>query len=173
MKKDIAWSDHTDRLRQALSDGGAFLVAVDENGKANPMTIGWGTVGWVWGKPVFVVLVRRSRYTHGCIRKSDSFTVNVPRLGELQDALLFCGTKSGRDVDKAAECSLSLVPGKAVRTPVIEQCALHYECRVVVTKQLEAADFSSSELLEEHYKSDDHHLVVMGEVVAAYAESDL
>ena len=173
MKKEIAWSDHTDHLRKALSDDGAFLVAVDSNGKANPMTIGWGMAGRVWSRPVFTVLVRQSRYTHGCIQGSDSFTVNVPRLGELKDELLFCGTKSGRDLDKAAECNLTLLPGKKVDTPIIEECALHYECRVIVRKQLQAGDFFAPDVLEEHYKSNDHHLVVMGEILAAYAEREL
>ena len=99
--------------------------------------------------------------------------MNVPRLGELKDELLLCGTKSGRNLDKVVECGLSLVPGKVVDTPIIEQCALHYECRVVVRKQLQAGDFFAPDVLEEHYPSDDHHLVVMGEIVAAYAESDL
>ena len=173
MKKEIAWSDHTEHLRKALSDDGAFLTAVDRNGKANPMTIGWGTVGRVWSRPVFTVLVRQSRYTHGCIQDSDSFTVNVPRLGELKDELLFCGTKSGHDLDKAAECNLTLLPGKKVDTPIIKECALHYECRVIVRKQLQTGDFFSPDVLEEHYESNDHHLVVMGEILAAYAESEL
>jgi len=173
MKKEIAWSDHTDHLKRTLSDGGAFLVVMDNEGKANPMTIGWGTVGRVWEKSVFVVLVRCSRYTHGCIHNSDSFTVNVPRLGEMKEELLFCGTKSGRDFDKAAECNLTLVPGRTVDTPVIEECALHYECRVVVRKQLQEDDFFFREVLEENYPKDDHHLIIMGEILAAYAESDL
>jgi len=173
MKKEINWSEHTDHLRKALASDGAFLVAVDKNGKANPMTIGWGAVGRVWSRPVLTVLVRQSRYTHGCVESSDSFTVSVPRRGELKDELLLCGTKSGRDLDKAAACGLSLVPGKVVDTPIIEQCALHYECRVVVRKQLRADDFSAPDVLEEHYPANDHHLVVMGEIVAAYAESDL
>ena len=173
MKKEIAWSDYTDHLREALSDDGVFLVAVDKNGKANPMTIGWGMVGRVWSRPVFTVLVRRSRYTHGCIQNSDSFTVNVPRLGELKEELLLCGTKSGRDLNKAAECNLRLLPGKKVDTPIIEKCALHYECRIIVRKQLQTDDFFFPEVLEEYYKSNDHHLVVMGEILAAYAESEL
>ena len=173
MKEEISWGDHTDHLKRALSSDGAFLVVVDKNGKATPMTIGWGTVGRVWSRPVFTVLVRVSRYTHGCIQDSDSFTVNVPRLGKLKDELLLCGTKSGRDLDKAAECELSLIPGRAVETPIIEQCALHYECRVVVRKQLQASDFFSPDILDEHYPFGDHHLVVIGEIVVAYAESDL
>jgi flavin reductase (DIM6/NTAB) family NADH-FMN oxidoreductase RutF len=173
MMKEIAWSDHTEHLRKALSDGGAFLVVADGGGKANPMTIGWGTVGRVWKKPVFTVLVRRSRYTHDCILNSNCFTVNVPRLGQLKEELLFCGTKSGRDFDKAAECNLTLVPGKTVGTPVIEECALHYECRVVVRKQLQEDDFILDDVLGQNYPTDDHHLVIMGEILSAYAESDL
>jgi len=170
MKKDITWSDHVETLKQALADGGAFLVALDENGKANPMTIGWGEVGIVWSRPVFTVLVRRSRYTYGCLHVSDSFTVNVPAAGRLREALLFCGTKSGRDHDKADACGLSLVAGRMVPTPIIKECALHYECRILMRKQLEEGDFLSPAILEEYYAGNDHHMIVMGEIVSCYAE---
>ena len=111
-------------------------MVVDSDGKANSMTIGRGIVGRVWKKSVFVVLGRRSRYTHGCIQQSDSFTVNAPRLGQLKEELLYCSTTSGRDFDQATEYPLTLIPRKTVSTPVIEECALHYECRIVVRKQL-------------------------------------
>lgn len=173
MKKEISWSDHIDHLKQALSNGGVFLIALDENGRANPMTIGWGEVGIVWSRPVFTVLVRRSRYTYGCLHASESFTVNVPPVGGLKEELLFCGTKSGRDLDKAASCGLTLVTGKKVKTPVIEECSLHYECRILARKQLEAGDFASFEVLKEYYESNDYHMIVMGEIVTTYSEEDL
>lgn len=173
MKQEITWSDHAGHLKQALANGGVFLVALDEVGRANPMTIGWGEVGIVWSRPVFTVLVRRSRYTHGCLHASDSFTVNVPRIDGLQEELLFCGTKSGRDLDKAEACGLTLVAGRRVNTPIIEECVLHYECRIVARKQLEAGDFALPEVLKKYYETDDHHMIVMGEILTSYADEDL
>ena len=118
MKRDMAWDEGAEALRRALEQGGAFIVTLDAKGKANPMTIGWGQVGVVWSRPIFTACVRESRYTHRCLRSTEAFTINVPRPGELKNELLFCGTNSGRDVDKAAMCGLKMAPAKAVKTPI-------------------------------------------------------
>jgi len=173
MKEEITWSDHVDHLKRALAGGGVFLVVLDKSGRANPMTIGWGEVGIVWSRPVFTVLVRRSRYTYDCLLTADSFTVNVPRPGQLKEELLFCGTKSGRDLNKAAACGLTLAAPVKVSSPIIEECTLHYECRILARKQLKAGDFTSSEVLEQYYDTDDYHMIVMGEILTAYADENL
>jgi flavin reductase (DIM6/NTAB) family NADH-FMN oxidoreductase RutF len=134
------------------------------------MTIGWGEVGRVWSRPVFTVLVRRSRYTYGCLLASESFTVNVPAPGKLQEELLFCGTKSGRDLDKVASCGLTLVEGKKVATPVLAECTLHYECKVILRKQLAREDLSDPGILAQYYPNDDHHMIVIGEILAVYPD---
>jgi len=77
---------------------GAFLTV--QAGKAtNTMTIGWGLLGYAWQKPILMVLVRTSRHTYGFIEKAPDFTVTVPTTN-MREALMFCGTKYGRDVDK-------------------------------------------------------------------------
>jgi len=168
MKRDMAWDEGAEALRRALEQGGAFIVTLDAKGKANPMTIGWGQVGVVWSRPIFAACVRESRYTHRCLRSTEAFTINVPRPGELKNELLFCGTNSGRDVDKAAMCGLKMAPAKAVKTPIIVGCAVHYECRIVARTQQGRADFSAGEILDQYYAKGDHHLIVFGEIVAAY-----
>ena len=66
-KTDIAFTDHFDRFCGALGSGGSLLVSLDDKGKPNVMTIGWATLGIVWGRPICTVLVRPSRYTYGCM----------------------------------------------------------------------------------------------------------
>ena len=173
MKKNTEWSDHAGLLRQALSGNGAFLVVPSRKPQANLMTIGWGEIGVVWSRPVFTVLVRRSRYTYDCLLEADSFTINVPRNGQLSEALEVCGTKSGRDLDKASSCSLDLTEGQKVACPVIEQCALHYECSIIARKQLENEDICSPEITRSYYAGGDYHMIVIGEILSAYAEEDL
>lgn len=170
MKKTVFWSAGVDQLRQALAEDGAFLISSDKNGRGNPMTIGWGEVGFIWGRPVFTVLVRRSRYTYGSMLAADTFTVSVPAPGMLKEELLFCGTKSGRDLDKAAACSITLAKGKVVATPIIAECSLHYECRILLRKQLAGEDFSAPEILERYYADDDHHMLVIGEILTTYTD---
>ena len=167
--RQTKWDQHIDMLKAALSGDGALLVAVDEGGRANPMTIGWAQVGIVWSRPMMTVLVRKSRYTYSCLVEAPDFTVNVPAQGALSEELLYCGTNSGRDVDKVAACGLTLSPAQRVQTPIIAECSVHYECQIVLRKQLIATDFSAPAILTEYYEDNDHHMIVIGEIVAAYS----
>ena len=109
MKPIDPWAGFS-QLQECLGDGGVFLVSIDSQGRANPMTIGWALLGTVWRRPVLLVLVRPSRFTHHLIEESREFAVCVPKRGELREALEFCGTRSGRDLDKVAELGLALTP---------------------------------------------------------------
>ena len=73
--KEIAYNEHADKALDILSKG-AFLTTAHD-GKVNTMTIGWGSLSYMWGKPVFVVMVRHSRYTYEIIEKSGEFTVSL------------------------------------------------------------------------------------------------
>ena len=167
MDEQIRWDQQTNWLKAGLAGNGVFLNVKTPTGNVNPMTIGWGQVGIVWGLPVFTVYVRKSRYTFECLQNAGTFTVSVPRLGELADELTLCGTKSGRDLDKAQACGFNVIPGQAVDTSVIGECGLHYECNILVRCQLEESDIASDSV-RRFYKSQDLHQIVLGEIVAAY-----
>jgi flavin reductase (DIM6/NTAB) family NADH-FMN oxidoreductase RutF len=169
-KVDISYTDYFSDLMRWLSTDGVFLVSQGKDAKPNVMTIGWGTVGWIWGCPMFVVLVRPSRYTHGLIEEAGDFTVNVvPR--SLKKALEFCGTISGRNHDKFREQGLTPVASRKVSSPIIQQCVLHYECKVVQKTDVNAAAFLP-EISDTYYPKGDFHRIYFGEIVAAYADSD-
>jgi len=85
---------------------------------------------------MMVVFVRDIRATYGLIEKSGEFTVSVPLRDGLEEAIKFCGTRSGRDVDKFAACRLTPVPGRKVAAPIIGECDLHYECKVLYKQTL-------------------------------------
>jgi len=166
----IEWHQETEWLKRALAGGGAFVLAKDASGRTNPMTIGWAQAGIVWSVPVLTVLIRESRYTHECITQSDTFAVSVPRPGELKEALALCGTKSGRDLDKATEAGLTLAPAQKIETPIIEQCGLHYECEIIARTQQTRDDFTekADRVLETFYAKGDYHLIVLGQILDAY-----
>jgi len=88
-----------------LIKGGAFLV-VQAKDRKNVMTIGWAMFGFVWKKPVMMVAVRNTRFTHGIIEQADNFTVSVPT-GNMPKEINFCGSKSGKDLDKFKEGQLA------------------------------------------------------------------
>ncbi len=169
-KQDLEFTAAWPRTLAALEQEGALLVAAGKDGKANPMTIGWGTVGNIWGRRVFIALVRPSRYTYGLLEETTDFTVNVLPAGRERDALL-CGTRSGRDCDKLAECGLTAVPARHVQAPVLAECILHYECRVVHRNDVVPAALAP-EIREGCYPEGDYHRLFFSEVLATYGDPD-
>ena len=163
MKKIEKFTPET--LRK-LPDPGLLLVSDKKNGKANVMTIGWGFPGIMWGKPVFIVAVRPSRFTHQFIENSGEFTVNVPG-PRMEKTVAFCGEVSGRKHDKLKECKLAVAKGRKVRTPVIKKCKIHYECKVVHKLQIKP-NLLPSEIKKAYYSKGDYHTVYFGEILAVY-----
>ncbi|MEM2178234.1 MAG: flavin reductase [Nitrososphaerota archaeon] len=104
-KSESNFLKYVDETIKTLNELGLLLVSIDSNGKPNVMTIGWGSIGIIWYKPVFTVLVRPSRYTHKLIEETEDFTINVPKKG-MKDIIDFCGSVSGREVDKFKEKNL-------------------------------------------------------------------
>jgi len=158
-----AFDDLSNTLR-TIGSRGALLIAGAE--PVNPMTIGWGLIGPVWGKPTFAVLVRPSRFTYELMGKAEAFSVNVP--GEsLSHACDLCGTKSGRDVDKIAEAGLTVEPGRSLAVPTIAECPVHYECRIVHRNEVDPASMIP-EISDVLYRSGDVHVVYWGTIAGAY-----
>lgn len=147
-------SDYFKKATEILPKG-AFLTTYDGE-KTNTMTIGWGSFGFEWGVPVLEVMIRQSRFSKKAADEKLEFTVTFPYDDSMKSVLSFCGSKSGRDVDKIAECNLEVLPGKAVKTPVIACKGLVFECKVVAKADM-TAPLTSSEILDKWYKNGDLH----------------
>ncbi len=169
-KQDVPYTSHFGEVMKVLTGTGLLLVSKDADGRPNAMTIGWGTIGSIWGKPMWIVLVRPSRYTYQCIEKTGDFTVNVPT-PSMKEAVVFCGTKSGRDYDKFAALNLTATPGRSVNVPTIEECAISYECRVVHFNDVIPSELAA-EIQSSAYKSGDYHRVYFGEILQTVADED-
>jgi len=167
----VDWTDATKLTAQVLSSYGALLVANDRVDKPNVMTIGWATWGIIWGKPIMTVLVHPSRYTYQFIEQADSFTVNLPPL-EMADVATFCGTVSGRDYDKFKEKNLTAVRGKRVSASYIDECIVHFECRIVFRNYV-TPDMLSGDITAGCYANGDFHTIYYGEIVGCYANETL
>jgi len=142
---------------------GAFLT-VKHGDKVNTMTIGWGTLGTVWSKPMFMVMVRYSRYTYELIDKADSFTVSFPLEGRLKKALALCGSKSGRDMDKFKESGITLQPGTSIDSPSIAECDVVVECRIKYKQPLDPQALPQ-DIKDACYKDSDYHVLYFGEIL--------
>jgi flavin reductase (DIM6/NTAB) family NADH-FMN oxidoreductase RutF len=167
MYKEIKFTELSKEMLEQLQRG-AFLT-VKEGERVNTMTIAWGSLGYMWNKPIFIAMVRYSRYTYDLIDKAEDFTVSLPLSGQLREALGFCGTKSGRDIDKIKECGLTLKPGEKVNSPVIDECDLHFECKIVYKQPMdEAAPVQN--IKDRCYPDGDYHVLYYGEILKAYSK---
>ena len=172
MREKIDVTEYAPTILRELPSG--VLLTASAGGRANPMTIGWGTLGIEWGKQLFVAYVRSSRFTYGLIEKSGEFTVSVPvRTGEkdydrrVREILAVCGSKSGRDMDKVAELGLTLVEGEEVAAPAIRELPLTLECRVLHKSEQDESRLPE-DLRERYYSTDAPHTAYYAEIVSAY-----
>ena len=169
-KIEVPFDQFMQQATAALRRDGALIASLDANGRPNTMTIGWGVLGIIWGKPLNVALVRPSRYTYGCLEATGDFTINIP-YAEQSDEVLFCGTKSGRDHDKFAECGFTALPSATVKSPGIGECGLIYECRIVHRNDVLPPELAP-EIVAGAYPSGDFHRCYFGEILRTVADSD-
>jgi flavin reductase (DIM6/NTAB) family NADH-FMN oxidoreductase RutF len=132
------------------------------------MAIGWGTLGIIWRKPIFHVLVRPSRHSYKLIEETGEFTVNVVP-SELKEVASYCGAVSGRDHDKFKEKGLTAIPSLKVKTPIIKECILHFECRVVYKSDLIPPELEKT-TVSAFYPQGDFHRTYFGEILACQRE---
>ncbi|HHY82541.1 MAG TPA: flavin reductase family protein [Clostridiales bacterium] len=163
--KHVPYDLYLKEVTEQLTHKGIFLTTCGE--KDNTMIIGWGGITYFWNKPIFLVPVRYSRYTWQNINSTNVFTVSIPLNKDMKEAINYCGTKSGRDVDKFKECGLTPVPGKFVQAPIIGECSLHYECRVVFKQSMEPV-LLDEKIKNSSYRNNDYHTMFYGEIVACY-----
>lgn len=163
--QQVNYTDYLKETYECLTSGGLFLNTRGD--KDNSMVIGWGGVNVYWGKPVFIVPVRYSRFTHDQLEKNPCFTVSVPMGVDLKKALGFCGSKSGRDYDKFKECGLTSQNASTVDAPIIGECTLHYECKVVYKQDMDPAKLDK-QIDESMYSDKDYHTMYYGEITACY-----
>ena len=159
--KDVNEQEVVQRAIKQIQQG-AFLV-VQAKGRKNVMTIGWATFGFVWRRSTMMVAVRKSRFTHNLIEEADSFTVSVPT-GNMEKEINFCGSKTGRDLDKFKECHLLPIKARKVSSPILKIPGYHYECRIIYKAPMDPQGMAKD--LGQIYPEQDYHTLYFGEIMA-------
>jgi flavin reductase (DIM6/NTAB) family NADH-FMN oxidoreductase RutF len=163
--KEIAYTDGMALATQRMSRGGVFLTVGGLT--PNTMTIGWGSIGFFWNRPVFMVVVRPSRHTYNMLLTAGEFTVSVPMARDLKSELAFAGTASGRDVDKFSGHGLTAIPAQKVAAPIVAECGLHYECKVRLVQSM-TSDQMDPGVQRLAYPNGDLHAMFFGEILSCY-----
>lgn len=169
MKEWIDVFDCAGEICKALKKG--VLLTTSREGHVNTMTIGWGTLGVEWGRPVFMAYVRESRYTRELLDKTGEFTVNIPDEATDSQILGLCGSRSGRDVDKVQLLGLTLEEPEVIHVPGIRELPLTLECRVL-SQHIQEARALPQDIQDRFYPQvngrQDRHIVYYGEILKAY-----
>lgn len=146
-----------------LLDKDWMLVTAGSPEHYNTMTASWGHMGIMWNLPVAIAWIRPQRYTFEFAEKSSHFTLSF-FTEEYRKALQFCGTKSGRDYDKAAETGLTPVATDKGNV-YFQEARLVMECRKLYSGDLKEENFIAADLASKHYPTKDFHRFYMGEIV--------
>ena len=168
-KKVVDYRDHLPETIKAFDEHRVLLVSQGNKGLPNAMAIGWGSLGIIWRRPIFIVLVRPSRYSYKLIEETGEFTVNIvpPQLKEVVE---YCGTVSGRDHNKFKEKRLTAIPCMKVKTPILKEGMIHFECRVLNKNDLIPSELAEP-IIPELYSKGDFHRIYFGEILACQYES--
>lgn len=144
-----------------------FLLTAGTPEDYNTMTASWGAMGVIWGGPAMTAVVRTSRHTFGYMEENDTFTVSVfPE--EYRAALQFCGSKSGRDYDKAKETGLT--PVAIDGTTAFAEAKLVLVCEKLYAQMMGEEHFTQPEIAEKWYGTDPMHKMYIGRIKAAYVQ---
>jgi len=169
----MSWKSELEHIGPALEQlahkGGAFLT-VGQGDRLNTMTIGWGAIGYIWNKPFFIAAVRICRYTHEFLVENPEFTVSIPLNDDFKKALSFCGTRSGKEVDKFKQMNLETLPGHTLATPVIKGAFFQVECISRWQQEVSEADLSP-EIRQRFYADgirEQRHVLYFGEITDLY-----
>lgn len=175
MKEKINVFDYANEILSNVEKG--VLLTTKSGEDVNTMTISWGTLGVEWAKPIFTVFVRENRFTKKNLDENSEFTINIP-YGEFNKRILgYCGTKSGKDVDKVKDMGLTLEEHSSISVPGIKELPLTLECKVIYSQKQDPkkiTDENNSKFYPQdvdssfHGANKDYHTAYYGEIVDAY-----
>lgn len=159
MFKEIAFTDVKENVVDLLNNQWGLVTAGNENG-LNTMTVSWGAVGELWGMDMATIYIRPQRHTVKFLEEQEYFTLTFyPH--DMHSVLAYCGSKSGRDVDKVKENNLTPVFDKA---PYFEEAKLVLVCRKVAKGNFAPEQMIDKTIIDKQYPANDYHYIYYGAI---------
>ena len=124
----------------------AVLVGANVGEKPNFMTAAWCGIASRSPSALSVAL-RKERYTLKGVEEQGTFSINIPST-HMSKQVDFCGIYSGKKKDKSQ--IFKTFYGVLQSAPLIEECPVNLECKVIHTLDLGS------------------HILVLGEIVETY-----
>lgn len=131
----------------------AVVISVGKWDEANLITLAW-VARVVSDPPVMSISIRPSRHSFSLIEKLEEFVINVPSTDNIQQ-MDYCGTRTGREVNKWEELNLTKEKATQVEVPFIKEFPINIECKVI--NKLEHGT----------------HKIYLGEVLAVHVDESM
>lgn len=139
-----------------------LLITAGNEEKCNTMTASWGSMGVMWGKNAVTIYIRPQRYTKEFVDREESFTISVlPE--QYRKALNYCGTVSGKGIDKIKEAGLT--PCFVEGTAGIAEAEMVMVCRKMYHDDIKPECFDETANDGKWYPEKDYHTMYIAEVV--------
>ncbi|MFW5767443.1 MAG: flavin reductase [Bacteroidota bacterium] len=164
----VSWEDLDDNAIRMIGKDW-MLVAAGTPDDYNMMTASWGTLGWLWTKPVSTIFVRPQRHTHNYTEREDYYTISFYK-EEDREILKKMGTVSGRNFDKMNYDNLTLMETEN-GSVAFKEAYLVIECKKLYARVLDEASFSIPELAQDMYPEKDYHTMYVGEIVNVWRKT--
>lgn len=130
-----------------------LVSCIDEDGKPNIITIGASSI-CSSNPPTVGVAIGTAQYSLGLIKRTKDFGVNLPT-EELLWQTDFCGSQSGRNMNKFEAAGLTVQPARLIQSPLIAECPVSMECKLL------------------HAISLGNHEWLIGEIVAVHCDEEI
>ncbi|MCM1285184.1 MAG: flavin reductase [Acetobacter sp.] len=161
MFKEIEFADVKDNVIDLLKNRWGLVTAGNAD-SFNTMTVSWGAVGELWGKDMATVYIRPQRYTEEFLDREAYFTLSFYPADMKQRIHGVCGSKSGRDVDKAEECGIT--PCFDKNAPYFEEAELVLICKKAAKSKFDPDDFIDDTICDKWYELKDFHYIYYGAI---------
>ena len=147
------------------------ILSVGTKESHNSMTIGWGSLGVAWKKPIFTVYVKPETFTYEFMEKSDIFTVSFVK-GSIYNDFILYGSVSGRNFnkEKISGTHIKFLDDGGI---TFEEAIEVYVCKKIAFSHLkeEEVDKSIIDLYNSNlpvYTSTKPHSIYIGEIIGHY-----
>ncbi len=130
----------------------AVVISVGSWEKSNLITLAW-VARVVSEPPIMSISIRPSRYSHALIEELGEYVINIPFNDQLRETD-FCGTRTGKKINKWEELGLTKEKGSRVQVPLIQEFPINIECKIVKKISLGTHDIYLGEVLEVHVRDD-------------------
>ena len=163
--EEQTWQDLNDNAIRMIGKDWV-LISAGTAEDYNMMTASWGTLGWLWERPVSTIYVRPQRHTHNYTEREDYYTLCFFDDPD-KEVLRLMGTVSGKDFDKMGYEKLTpiVTPNGSI---AFEEAYLIVECKKLYSMVLKEEEFDDKTPMNDMYPERDFHTVYYGEIMGVW-----